>query len=1452
MKRLLLAAVLFLPLLSFAQGTAIATGDWTLVSSPGGWASQNNGYGKLQYIANQKLHCWFEFYKQTVTTEVNQALGCWSLPENRWHLFQAHGGWQDAHQVAPGHTVSQMTYDSTLGVMMVQADGAGSQQPYEVFPGDWEWYDFAGVSGRIKTFSPRPWLMEGNTPLYAAAVYHANTQRMIMWSQQNYSTSGTNDVYSCDDAANVCTKITLTGALPVVNGTPSVRLNTTNNKIYYYGGGQAGIYTLTCTNATCTTATVAHLTPTCTGADCTATAPPVRSYVGMDYSPVDGLFLMASGSTAVCGGLFTDTWKFDPVANSGNGAWTELAPAHNYSNAGCTSFDRLSYDADSNAFVMINNANQVYLYAFSTALNYGRTSPSYAPTAGYLNHGTTSSSAQSYGYGPSLMAIGSTIYASHIEAGPHADNSTNCMALFHPYVQSLSGTSWTNLPTYSTTSCLGLDPEGGTAGATISSNTLLANVNGTAWEMHVNSTSALAPQARARSWNGSAWSGGATGCFTATCDGTIAQKPQAFIGIGTKPTAAIVESVRDAFVADNYMYVVQQSAGVWAKLGGAWNRNASSQAEEASIASDGTNPGACWSEMVKSTRDANTLTPQVYCSRWNGSSVVTMGGSLNTVAGTASDWATYPQVVYIGATWYAIWTQRSVGGQQNVYAASFNGTTWSLLGGGSINVNTSTGWAAHPSCATDGTDLYCAWEEQDSLGAISKGYLKKWSVAGAAWSQIGGAFNADTTNGSVADTRLIYANGRPTMAWSEMKYGNLSQVYSKQWNGQAFVADGSPTPDTCALTSPASGNVISRFFNLVATATAGGGSMNSLQLTLDGNPLGSDLGGAGSFIWDTQTIANGTHTLAGTCGDTVGGTGIIASVTVTVNNHPGLGASTPTCVDHDGDGYGTGPGCTNPTTDRDADDFDATVHTAGQGASKWGSVAAFLTHLGYNPLRYRVISPTGNDTTCTVHNLITDPDPTAVTACATYAHVQGLIVPGDITFYRAGTYTERLNIYLAASGTVANPVIYMAYPGEAVTISNSRPVDACNDPSHVDHWVLDGFNLTAPSLGGGDDGVLVCEHNGFTIRNNDIRYTTRGIFGAQDMNDGLIEFNIVHDTNGVSGTHTLYLGARDLPNARLTIANNIFYNPGLTCMQHNGRVGNLTLDGNMCYGVTNASGISLEMGAHDSLIRNNLVFNTDVKPFVIFDYPEQSCVGSGSIIPYDQKNNVIENNTFVVGAKKNDGSGIGTTPNILISASLPVGSTQDLGHNTFRNNLLINHSGGVPLAVTTSSWNCSCYDGLDCTGSNYSGNGSIDPNTIAATLTWANNDVWSLSSPSSYAMSLSNVQGVQGTVPGGNPSSVTSNLGFSAWQAYNGTTTGNLNSDPLFTAYDDLWFATPANYNFRPGAGSPAVHGGTSTGVPLTDIGGATFASPPAIGAFERLAAILLNGWTIKGFTLQP
>jgi len=514
---------------------------------------------------------------------------------------------------------------------------------------------------------------------------------------------------------------------------------------------------------------------------------------------------------------YFDTWLFDPVAL----AWKQQSPPTPYANnANNPTFDRLTYDADSNVFLLMasGGANsyadgnygaytvQMWAYAYTAAANYGRSATTFNPPAGSMNRVNPASVTQSWAMDPAIAASGSMTYAGWIETGAPFDTSS--CGLHHPYIQSGSSiTSWTSLPGGSqAAACAAIDPEPSTSPSYADASKLrLAVVNGTLWEAHEKwNNSNISSSAWAKSWNGSAWVGGAVGCFFAACSTNLPQNPQALIADGATPTIAVIEENHNVFVPEGYLYVAQWNGSKWAALGAKLNVGGTgSRALFATLASNGTNPAACWSEEVSSSRSTVTTTPQIQCAQWNGSAWARFGtASLNR---SASSWAYSPSMTYLAGKFYIGWVERTTAGANKLYVCRWDGSTCTLLGGAAQNMNTSTGWASHPSLATDGTNLYVAWEEQAGTGAKSIGYVKQWD--GSAWSQVGGALNADPILGSVAGISLTVVQGAPTAIWTELTYGNLRQVYAKQWNGSSWIGTtGSSTPPPSPLSCDLNGD----------------------------------------------------------------------------------------------------------------------------------------------------------------------------------------------------------------------------------------------------------------------------------------------------------------------------------------------------------------------------------------------------------------------------------------------------------------------------------------------------------------------------------------------------------------------------------------------------------------------------------------------------------------------
>jgi peptidoglycan hydrolase-like protein with peptidoglycan-binding domain len=513
----------------------------------------------------------------------------------------------------------------------------------------------------------------------------------------------------------------------------------------------------------------------------------------------------------------------------------------------------------------------------------------------------------------------------------------------------------------------------------------------------------------------------------------------------------------------------------------------------------------------------------------------------------------------------------------------------------------------------------------------------------------------------------------------------------------------------------------------------------------------------------------------------------------------GLGASTLKCIDYDGDSYGTGPGCTG----RDADDKDSGVQTMTQAVAKKGSVQAVLAAKGYNPSRYWVVSTSGNDATCISHTWA-DANPTNVGACATWAKIQSLVRPGDAVFWRAGTYKEEINAVYAQSGTAAAPIIYMAYPGELAIIDSPEGATTCAaayTPSTRNHLTFDGFKFAYSADTSGDRAINICLNDNLTIRNVEITRLGRGIYGGATLTNSLIENNVIYDQDLYgSRSHSIYLVSREVPNSNVTVRNNIMWNPGRTCIQHGGRITNFNIEGNVCYNIPydSATGFALEQGVSNSFVRNNLVFNANVKPIGISTY-DSNIEGN---FAYDQTGNVIENNTFVVPLKNwKTGATASTMSNVTVAASASCNTIGvDLGKNTFRNNLLVNFSGGAPLSF---------YSYLQDYYSTYTGNGP-DPRPWAQSTLWQNNDIF-LSPNNTNVLSYRNTAAATGNPPCAIPTVVQGNYSWAQWTALNPSSSGNVSVDPLFAAYDHSWYATPENYNFTLQASSPVYGKGFST-----------------------------------------
>ena len=651
-------------------------------------------------------------------------------------------------------------------------------------------------------------------------------------------------------------------------------------------------------------------------------------------------------------------------------------------------------------------------------------------------------------------------------------------------------------------------------------------------------------------------------------------------------------------------------------------------------------------------------------------------------------------------------------------------------------------------------------------------------------------------------------------------------------------------PPSVSITAPANGATVAGAITVAATAASTLG-VASVQFNLDGGSLGAPrLSAPYAVSLNTTTVNNGSHTLTAVAVDVAGTSTTSASVTVTVSNTAtspsalpitGLGASTLTCVNVDGDGYGVGPGCLGP----DADDFDPTVNTAAQAIAKWGSIAGLIAHrqttyanLGLQsfppPTAIWYVSPTGNDSTCAANN--------ASLPCATFAHTFSVMATGSLILPRGGVYSEMITMPSGTSTSVMNGI--MSYPGELAVfdgsiLSHNADIQALD----TDYWYIDGLKVTngvGDCINGGSTGTS----GSSTFHDIILRHVEGsgncGLGTAQFIN-GLVnvtfEYGAYHDNDCPGGNcqHGLYLGSDEIPSSNVTVRRNLFFNNDWNGLHFNGRVTNLIVDQNVSYS-NGIAGLDFQEGVSNSFIRSNLVFD-NANGITLVDYPG-NCPSQGltpglhAICPYDQINNVFENNTIystgnITTAVANPGTSPQGCPEGVLyceNAVITVNNNTsplvgNLGSNTYRNNILVNYgySELYPSIVFADPLNAVTCDST-CLG-------------WATSSTFANNQFWQSDGVAgSAAFSLG----------GGYTNPVLSIAGaISAGLTVTNSSWGN----PAFVAASPTYSNSPTSFNFQLTPSSPAVAAGSSVGMPAYDLIGYALANPPAIGAYQFQSA---------------
>jgi hypothetical protein len=92
------------------------------------------------------------------------------------------------------------------------------------------------------------------------------------------------------------------------------------------------------------------------------------------------------------------------------------------------------------------------------------------------------------------------------------------------------------------------------------------------------------------------------------------------------------------------------------------------------------------------------------------------------------------------------------------------------------------------------------------------------------------------------------------------------------------------SPPTVSVTAPTAGSVLSGSVPLTATAADAGSSVAKVEFLVDGNVVGTSTASPWGVMWNSTTVANGSHSVTARATDGAGNATASAAVAVSVNN----------------------------------------------------------------------------------------------------------------------------------------------------------------------------------------------------------------------------------------------------------------------------------------------------------------------------------------------------------------------------------------------------------------------------------------------------------------------------------------------------------------------------------------------------------------------------------------
>lgn len=262
------------------------------------------------------------------------------------------------------------------------------------------------------------------------------------------------------------------------------------------------------------------------------------------------------------------------------------------------------------------------------------------------------------------------------------------------------------------------------------------------------------------------------------------------------PSGNVYVAWHDKSSGDREIYVRKWTGSQWATVGansasggGISINSGDSKAVSLAVKPDG-KPCAAW-------RDWSSGFAEVYLRCWDENQWTEIGHGSASGSGvskqkdssTSRRWPS--MAIGTDGVIYLAW-ENSGGSDTEIYAAWWDGNSWSMLGpnGGNVSDNNGNSWLPVLALASNGKP-YIAWQDESS--GNSEIFVRRWT--GSSWVEVGsdsasGGGISKTSGRSVSPTMAFDTDGRPAVAWSDDNVGN-EEIFVRRWTGSAWVEVGS-------------------------------------------------------------------------------------------------------------------------------------------------------------------------------------------------------------------------------------------------------------------------------------------------------------------------------------------------------------------------------------------------------------------------------------------------------------------------------------------------------------------------------------------------------------------------------------------------------------------------------------------------------------------------------------